>query len=1090
MALTLDHLAQAIYGRPSFNAAEPWQQSTIIRLSGTPSMPTLNPSVLNYTPGQGVPGPSQLMASTQQPRLPPMRRPLTPVAPTLGGQPPSTGMPVQGQAGTFGPPLGPQLTPEQEARRDVTARQMFQGRPYTELSPPEQAEVDRVFPGIWNIEQQLQQRRMQELMPPPTRTPGPPAGSVPWPLGFSEEILGPPSPAHEVLGPPSPPPQIPGFGEMRPQAIRPGEAMGPTAVTGRPQITAADTARIDALDTMAKHLFGVSYYATHPTGESILTPEQGQLVRVMVGLSGHVPTPQVPKEGEVQIGGFPTYPPPKLSEPDFQAMLAARLQGLQRAAAPSPAGPAEFPTGKGTSPMLQALLAAQAAPPAPGPETPLAPLPAGTAMDYIRRGTLPAWGSVPFTTLGGPYTALARPEPGVDPLGGPPGSTARFMELGQRNRAAMEPPVVPGLEDYLAWQRSPVPWETNWPEVAPGGMISYVPTPTPVPTPAWPPGFRRAGAMGAPAVAQPPPVVPPVEPPASPGEPQITGLPTTGMGPLFPPPSPSWETGDWTAFTPDTGAPVGGISHGPGTPVGLTQSSPVAGLTAQQTFTVPPDTGPPALPILGSIPPAPMVTPPGDTVTAAPPEPPPGTPPPPPPSPAPPSMRHTTTIYEEPGGAARPVPVLSPMLEFASLISRGPQGNPVLNMMLAVNKQRQEDAYREEQAALLRQHRMIEEARLKHDIEESRRKEKREAASDEERNIENLAKMGLDLTKSLNETARRRGFEILQKTKRLPADEDPALLAADPDLGFGNTDVGRVARDKFVAATEAGTPISRADAITRAHRELRQQTNVDQLAAGLREVNPKLSEAESILQAERMLAGARLNPTPSLAERLAQLPPQEKEEILRIQKEIAEAGATKIQMPRPLPTEILREAIALKTTAQELAAAAELFDPSFVGTWANVKQWFGKAADIAGIPVFKERRAFIDRWINAIFKLKAIIMQSTRTTAEMKDFARAVPDPSESTSLTEFASAAAALIDRTITELHTMPDLLVQSGYTDIGFADEIVALDRARQKIAPLAPSQLIAREEWDELIRMGRTPAQIRREGFRVGPSARPGL
>jgi hypothetical protein len=428
------------------------------------------------------------------------------------------------------------------------------------------------------------------------------------------------------------------------------------------------------------------------------------------------------------------------------------------------------------------------------------------------------------------------------------------------------------------------------------------------------------------------------------------------------------------------------------------------------------------------------------------------------------------------------------MLEFASLISRGPQGNPVLNMMLAVNKQRQEDAYREEQAALLRQHRMIEEARLKHDIEESRRKEKREAASDEERNIENLAKMGLDLTKSHNETARRRGFEILQKTKRLPADEDPALLAADPDEGFGSTDVGRLAKDKFVTAREAGTPISRATAITQAHRELRQQTNVDQLAAGLREVNPKLSEAESILQAERMLAGARLNPTPSLAERLAQLPPQEKEEILRIQKEIAEAGATKIQMPRPLPTEILREAISLKTTAAELAAASEMFDPSFVGTLANIKQaTVGRIFDWAGIPVFKERREFIDRWLNAIFKLKAIIMQSTRTPAELKDFARAVPDPSEATSLTEFVSAAEAFINRTITELHTMPDLLRESGYTDIGFADEITALNRALQKISPVTADRIITPDTYQELRRRGWTDVEIRSK-YRVGPATPP--
>ena len=431
----------------------------------------------------------------------------------------------------------------------------------------------------------------------------------------------------------------------------------------------------------------------------------------------------------------------------------------------------------------------------------------------------------------------------------------------------------------------------------------------------------------------------------------------------------------------------------------------------------------------------------------------------------------------------------NPLAQLGSILAgfgAGVQGkpNPVTEMY---RQQRQDQLVGfKEQAGIGQALGSIEDRRAQREFEAQkvRREEAKTEQGRADKALELRQKVGLDLIK-MEGPARKRGFKELQSLGYGITDQDIDEMSEDSTYGFGKGTVGDQAKAIYLERLQAGTPIPRSEAFKLAKQSDKDKTSIQEVAADYRARG--MSSAQATLAAERDVADAKLSPPRTLEARYVQLITEgkiaEAQSVLNDIKRIAEAKSTKVIMPRQLDPRFVSEAQDLRYRAREWTSVLNQFDPGFVGVVGRLKGLSNKFSDFPGIPMFKGREKFVARLLELTQEIKKERIGSARTSAELSDLARSLPDPEEGLSVPQFASRLESYLEGYINFLHTFPEDLKMAGYENpVSFNKEIEDLRGALKMLNPITASFHISPQEYESLQQKGFTPDDIRRQGFKV--------
>lgn len=360
--------------------------------------------------------------------------------------------------------------------------------------------------------------------------------------------------------------------------------------------------------------------------------------------------------------------------------------------------------------------------------------------------------------------------------------------------------------------------------------------------------------------------------------------------------------------------------------------------------------------------------------------------------------------------------------------------------------------------------------------------EKEKMALDREKFNRNIA---VTLTKSSNPLARTSGYRNLIEGGVDFGGAAPEQLAEDPTMGFGDTDVGRLAGAKAKVILEQGGTL---DAPTRerllfeSNEDLKGSRSIRLYADDIQRANPGTPRRAAELEAIRQIEEAKRNPNPTVEERIAQLlrdgKATEADRLLGVVRGIAEAKSPKIFMPRPAPTEIIKDTNEVRRASAAMVRILNDFDPSFVGLIGRAKGIVAKFSDFPGVPAFKEREKFIARLARETNLIKKALIGSARSFAELQDVAKFLPEGDTELSVGQFTAKLEAFVEALISEMHIMPGTLQMHEVQAPSLREDIAQLQQALRKIRAVndGAGNVISPSEYQALRAAGKTDEEIR--------------
>lgn len=344
-------------------------------------------------------------------------------------------------------------------------------------------------------------------------------------------------------------------------------------------------------------------------------------------------------------------------------------------------------------------------------------------------------------------------------------------------------------------------------------------------------------------------------------------------------------------------------------------------------------------------------------------------------------------------------------------------------------------------------------------------------------------KVASDFAKNPNESVRLQGLTNLRAEGMIPPSEDLASMAKEPHYGFGNTDLGRAAAAIYDEEITAGKPLTRIDAFARAKARLTTENTEAGLIASY--VEGGLTRKKATLKAREDLTLAGVRPPTSIeGEVVARMQKGDLEgaqRYLKIATDLAKAKSPKLMLPRPLPTELIKEVQNDRFRAISWAKVLEGFDPSFVGLLGQMKSWSTKWSDLPGVPAFKDRAEWSAGLLSLTQTIKKDMLGSARTPAELKDLARSLPDPDENLSVAQFTASLKAFTKGFRDYVSLLPDTMQQADLAPVSVAREVAALDQAIAKLdAANIPMPKLTPAQLKKLRREGFDDKAIIREGY----------